>query len=158
MKKGDVIFCFIWIFIAIWVAFQSIGLKLGQPSNPGPGLLPFFSSVVIGILAFILLFSLVFKGKGREETKEEGSRFGEQWIKAAYLLIGSSIYILVMWENLGYLISTIIFLFFLLKFVGSRSFIKSVLFSLTTTVISYLIFQVWLKCLLPEGLMKYLKY
>jgi len=154
MGKADVIVCFIWILMAAFVAFQSIRLGLGQWVDPGSGFLPFCLSIVLGLLAFILLISRVFKRKENHQTKNEAFRVGPQWKKALYLMVGSLIYVTILWETLGYLISTAIFLFFLLKFVGSQSSVRSVIISIVATVISYLIFQTWLQCMLPKGLLK----
>ena len=149
--KIDLITTFIWLIVALLVGMYSIKLDLGQLTDPGPGFLPFCASLALGILAAILLGSQLNK-KGREKVVP--FRCGPQWRKAVYFITGSFIYAFVFWEILGYLISTTILLVFLLRFVGAQSLKKSLIISLATAVISYLIFQSWLQCMLPKGVLK----
>lgn len=158
MRKDDVIVCLIWIILAMLIIFQSIRLKLGQLNYPGPGFLPFCSGLILGLLALILLIFQVSPKKGSYQTKIEGFQLGKKWTKAAYLMVSSFIYIFFFWENLGYLISTAIFLFFILKIVASQSLKRSALFSAATTIVSFIIFQTWLQCQLPKGLLKGLNF
>jgi putative tricarboxylic transport membrane protein len=161
MISFDLIPCIVWIILAAFVAFQSIRLNLGRLVDPGPGFLPFCSSVILGLLALFLLFSRLFKKRSRYQikaVKPEGFQLGQLWSKAAYLMAGSFIYVYIMWEKIGYLISTAVFLFFLLKFVGTQSFKRSLIVAIGGTIVSYLIFETWLQCMLPKGLLKSLNF
>jgi ABC-type xylose transport system permease subunit len=152
MKSSDLVPSVLWIILAGLVAFQSIRFNVGRVDNPGPGFLPFCSSVVLGVLAFVLLVSQVYKKK--EQRTMGGFKLGQLWMKAVFFLIGSFIYIIIIWEKIGYLIGTPFFLFFLLKFVGSQSFKRSTIISVISTIVSYLVFETWLCCMLPKGLLK----
>ena len=154
MKSSDITFSILWIILSSLAVFQSVRLNLGRIDNPGPGFLPFCCSVVLGLLAVILLISQVYKKKKSDPTKIEGFKLGQLWIKAAFFLSGSFIYIIIIWEKIGYLIGTPFFLFFLLKYVGSQSFKRSAIISVISTIVSYLIFEIWLQCMLPKGLLK----
>ena len=147
----DLITTFIWLILALLVAWRSFKLDLGQLTDPGPGFLPFCASLALGILAAVLLGSQLSR-KGKE--KIDPFRFGPQWRKAVYFITGSFLYGFVFWEILGYLISTTILLVFLLRYVGSQGLKRSLIISLATTLISYLVFQSWLQCMLPKGLLK----
>ena len=156
MKYSDLVPSILWIILAGLVAFQSIRLNVGRLDNPGPGFLPFCCSIVLGILAFMLLVSQVYKKK--EQSTMGGFKLGQLWMKAVFFLIGSFIYIIIIWEKIGYLIGTPFFLFFLLKFVGSQSFKRSTIISVISTIVSYLVFETWLCCMLPKGLLKGLNF
>lgn len=153
MKSSNLVPSILWIVLAGLVAFQSIRLDLGRVGNPGPGFLPFCCSVVLGVLASVLLVSQVHKRR-KEQSIIEGFKLGQLWMKAVFFLSGSFIYIVIIWERIGYLIGTPFFLFFLLKFVGSQSFKRSAIISIISTIVSYLIFQTWLCCMLPKGFLK----
>ena len=153
MKSSDLVPSILWIILAVLVAFQSIRLNVGRVDNPGPGFLPFCCSVVLGILASVLLVSQVYKKK-KEQSIMGGFKLGQLWMKAVFFLSGSFIYIIIIWERIGYLIGTPFFLFFLLKFVGSQSFKRSAIISIISTIVSYLVFETWLQCMLPKGLLK----
>lgn len=154
MDKGNLIACLVWIGLAGFAAILSVvRYKLGRMVDPGPGFLPFLSSLILGILAVIYWISQVW-GKREKPGQEEGFRLGLQWKKVAYLMGGSLVYMVVLWNNLGYLISTAILLFFLLKTLAEQSIIKSLIISVVTTIISYLIFERWLQVSLPKGIFK----
>jgi len=153
MKSSDLTFSSLWIVFAALAAFQSVRLNLGSLNNPGPGFLPFCSSVAIGILSFALLVSQVHKPK-KEQGIVGGFKLGQLWMKTVFFLSAAFIYMIIIWEKIGYLIGTPFLLFFLLKCVGSQSIKRSIIISMIATIISYLIFQTWLSCMLPKGLLK----
>ena len=149
--KADLIATMIWLVLAFGVALRSVKLDLGQLTDPGPGFLPFCASLVLGILAAVLLVSQLGR---RRNLEVDPFRVGPQWRKAAYFMAGSFVYGVVLWDTLGYMIGTAILLVFLLRFVGSQSLRRSLTISLAATLISYVVFQTWLQCMLPKGLLK----
>ncbi len=153
MKSPHLAFSLLWIVFAALAAFQSVRLNIGNLNSPGPGFLPFCSSVAIGILSFALLVSQVRKTK-KEQGNLGGFKLGRLWMKTVFFLSAAFIYMIIIWEKIGYLIGTPFLLFFLLKFVGSQSVKRSIIISMISTIISYLIFQTWLYCMLPKGLLK----
>ena len=152
--KGEVITGLIWIGLSALVAFESIKLELGQWSEPGPGFLPFLSSIFLGLFALIFLGRKVSKRVKKDPLPSKPFRLGPQWVKVAYLTGASFIYIFFLWDSIGYLIGTTVFLIFILKIVGLQPWKKSLLLSVVAVVVSYLIFQTWLQCLLPKGVLK----
>jgi hypothetical protein len=54
-KTGDILGSLILIFAGIMVIIGSIGLRLGTPTEPQPGFLPFVSAIILIILSLILL-------------------------------------------------------------------------------------------------------
>jgi putative tricarboxylic transport membrane protein len=54
-------------------------------------------------------------------------------------------------EYLGFLLSTFIFLAFLLKFIEPQRWTVAIFGSLLASVASYLIFEIWLQSQLPRG-------
>jgi hypothetical protein len=52
---------------------------------------------------------------------------------------------------LGYIIGTFLFMLFLFKGVETLKWKWSVITAIITVLASYLIFDIWLKCMLPLG-------
>jgi pilus assembly protein TadC len=50
---------------------------------------------------------------------------------------------------IGFAVSTAVFIFFLSRFLGKLSWGMSVVFAVITAVVSYYLFQVWLKIPMP---------
>jgi len=64
----------IWVLLGIVICAGSASLKLGDFRTPGPGFMPFFAGLSLGIFGFILMLSTLFsqeKAQG-DEAEEKG--------------------------------------------------------------------------------------
>jgi len=76
---------------------------------------------------------------------------GVEWNKVILILISLFIYGILL-PSLGYLITTFGLMFFLFGRIGrTRLWIQAVIASITSLV-TYIIFHVWLEVLLPKGI------
>ena len=57
-------------------------------------------------------------------------------------------------KNVGFFITTFLFLFVVLKYAERQGWRSTLLVGLITTVVSYLLFEYWLGVPLPLGFMK----
>ena len=135
------------------VGHKSIGIELGTPTSPGPGLMPFISALFLALLALIIFFtrSPVSDLKG-ETTSTLGVRIGLRALAIVSLIIGYVLFFKV----IGYLISSFILMIFLFRFAGNRRWISILSGSLLAAFLSYLLFGVILKLDLPKGVLLYL--
>jgi len=160
MKKHDLLGGLIWLILGIGLCIESIKLKLisGGFHIPGPGFMPFLAGVLLGILGFILIFSSASKGLRKdEEVKDEKILMKKDWknflIPFLNLLILFA-YVLLL-EPLGFLFSTFLFLFFLFKLSEPKKWLMPLVLSVSTVILSYLIFSVWLQCQFPRGIFRF---
>jgi putative tricarboxylic transport membrane protein len=140
---------FFFIMFAIAMTLQSIDLGLGTPTEQGPGFFPLLSALSIGILSLVYLVSQLLKGK---TAKKLQIKLGPHWQKAFCILALSFIYVSILWNRLGYIISTMLWLFFVLKLGGFRSWKNTLIITAAIVITSYLLFQKVGKSFLPEGL------
>jgi putative tricarboxylic transport membrane protein len=125
---------------------ESWSLKVGGLHNPGPGFLPFYTAILLGLLALISLLQTLKGAKGSASEIWGGIQFG----KLAILLGALFLYVFLL-DRLGFLLGTFLLLLVLFRIVEPYGW-KTVLFSsLLTTAGTYLFFVLLLESRLPRG-------
>ncbi len=152
MKSNDTVsslFC-----LGLGLLFLGGGLRMGiGPLNaPGPG---FFPVVIGGVLSS--LSAALLATAARRQGPSEKKRFWKQegsWAKILPSLL-SLVFYLAFLDFLGYLLTTSLFILFLLKFVGKKGWGASILMALIVSVSSYALFRMGLGVLLPRGFISF---
>ncbi len=148
MRRAEQIACLFWIVVSLVVCAGAIGLKLGTPSDPGPGFLPFGTGALMGILAFVHLMKV-----STASVKGESGEFLWQqvnWRRTISVILSVFVYALLL-PHLGYLIATFILMVILFSLYDRRRWAVAVPASLLVIGITYLVFHVWLKVQFPTG-------
>ena len=140
-----------WIFIGFAICLKSSYLKVGTLSRPGPGFMPFVAGGTVGVLGLVLLFSSFLTKKAERKQALPGRLKLQPLMMILLILIAYSVFLT--W--LGYMISTFLFMLSLLSFGAKKGrwWVMTGI-ALLATLISYLIFNVWLRCNFPEGILK----
>jgi putative tricarboxylic transport membrane protein len=145
MSKTD---HWIGLFFAIfstYICVESLRLGLGTFHRPGPGFMAFYCGIVLGVLSIILV-SLKFL-----RNPEEGPSWGK-WGKVIILVVAIFVFTLFL-EKIGFLLSTFLFIFFVLKVVERRRWRFSVGVALLVAMASYVVFDILLEAQLPAGVL-----
>ncbi len=137
-----------WFAIGLISIYGSIKLGLGALREPGSGFLSFLAGCFISLMAMIVFFQS-FRGQGVQ------GKLGALWadlrwrrpIAIGFLTLG---YVLAL-ERLGFLLSSFLLLFVILKGVEKLSWGKAIFIPVFTLGLSYLLFNVLLKETLPQG-------
>ncbi len=158
MKKNVRIDGLVWVVLGVLMCIGAIKLKLGSFGTPGPGFLPFLSGVLLGIFGLILSFPTPFARLGeKREAKNEEPSVAWNWnklINPFLALIILFIYILLL-EFLGFIFTTFICMLLLFKLSEPKKWLKPLILSASTSILSYLVFSVWLQCQFPKGPIKF---
>jgi putative tricarboxylic transport membrane protein len=132
------------IALGIVLAFLSWRLDLGDWRMPGPGAWPFFLGVALALIGGWLFF--------RPQPPIGKSFFSTpRWGRLAIGLGTLFGYVLIL-EPLGYILATALVLFVQLHWVENRRWTTSVLTAVLAAVISFWVFGLCLKVLLPAGI------
>jgi putative tricarboxylic transport membrane protein len=135
-----------FLLLSIYVGEVSfLRLDLGSLHKPGPGFMPFWSAIILGIF-MLLQDSLPHKAKEAGEKREK-----IHW-QAVFLAFASLLVCIFIFERLGYIISTLLFVGFLLKGIERKGWLSTILASVLMTLFSYCVFKVWLQADLPKGI------
>ena len=142
----------VWLLFGIIISWGSIRLKLGDFHNPGPGFLPFITGIIL-----ISLSLLVFLQSGRAGEKAGPKPFlinrQRAW-KATVTLIALLVYSIGM-DYLGFLVSTTLFLAFLMWAIEPQRWYIVIFGSLLASAASFTIFEILLKSPLPKGIFEF---
>ena len=139
-EKSSIIFTALGIFVIL----EARTMKLGDFSEPGPGLFP----LLLGIF-LVLLSAVLFNSKAEKATKPaEKPR-----LKNVYYVLGSLLFFVVGLKLFGYIVTTFLMFVCLLKFIGGKNWSFAASWSAIIAGISYLIFGKWLMVLFPGGML-----
>ena len=148
MKRYDQLMGLVLFSLGVGMTIEAIHLKLGQLARPGPGFMAFLIGVSVGLSGLILTLLATLKGK---ETNER-IWAGQNWRNLAAIVLALLSYV-VLFEYLGFLLITFLFIFFLCKLTSKepRKWSGAIVFSVIVVLFCYLIFCLWLKISLPKG-------
>ena len=155
MGRHDRMGGLIWLILGIGIVIGSIKLNLGNLHKPGPGFMPFLSGALLVILGLILLiYTFISKGSWEEKVKLKKIREKGNWKIFLLTLVALFAYAILL-EPLGFIFSTFLFLFSTFKITEPKKWLAPFVFSVSTIVLSYFIFSVWLKCQFPKGILRF---
>ena len=128
---------------------------VGSFKTPGGGFLPFWGGLFLITLSGVHLLSQ-WKPK---IVVEEKALLRQSHRKRLILTVLSLLAYGLLLKQLGFLLTTLLFITFLLRFITPRKWQVVVGFSMLTTLFVYALFVLWLGASLPEGILSdYLPY
>ncbi len=155
MGRADRISGAFWLCFSVLVIIESYRLGLGTLHQPGPGFLFFWVNIALGIMSLIVLIRAC---AGKKDEDRDSALFGGQnTLKIILVLISLFLYAIFM-ESLGFVVVTLLLFVFLLGLIEKKRWLFTLSVSVAVTAISYLIFEIWLKTMLPGGMLGYLGF
>jgi hypothetical protein len=148
MGKNDVVTGFVLFVFGVAVFIGSMSYQWGSLQEPGPGFLPRLASAILILLAlFIIGGSLMKRGKISAQnffpTRDAPTRVA--------IAVGAFFAFRLLFPILGLAPTTFLFFLLITRLLGHHSWGTSFIFSLLTTALSYLLFQVWLDIPMPKS-------
>ena len=143
-----------WVALGVVVCFLGWRIKIGAFSAPGPGffaLIAGLSLIIIGTLMLLLKTASKPEGGVHPAANRETLKsafFKRRLIATMALLVGYALFLNV----LGYLVCTCVVMWGLFYDWGKNRLVNALFASLATTVVTYLIFETWLRTQLPRGI------
>ncbi len=158
MKKFFQVDGLIWVLLGIALCIGSIKLQLGTFHVPGPGFLPLLTGASLGIFGLVLMVSKVLAGERGEEHRQKGAGWVRwSWRRSCTPMLTGMILLayIALLEPLGFLLTTFVCLLLLFKLSEPNRWLMPLLLSSITSVVSYLLFSIWLQCQFPKGVLKF---
>ena len=128
---------------ALLVIWESRRLPLGTFHQPGPAFIPILLSVLLLMLAVFLVLA-------SRNAPLLSSIHWTEWRHAAAIFAASVFSVFAM-ERLGYRLTVVLVLLFLVKLVEKRGWLLSLMFAFALSFGSFLLFYTFLRVPLPEG-------
>lgn len=148
MDKWDFAGCAVWLILSIFVLVASLRLGVGALRSPGPGFIPFWTSIGLAFFTCIRLgFNLTEKTQTvhRENTAKDSNSLNNLIVIAAL-----TIYCLA-FEKVGYLLATFGLMIVLFR-LGKIKPWTIIIGSLVASLSSYGLFAYFLGTPLPRGI------
>jgi len=147
VKTDDRLSSLFWLFVAVYACIGAIRMGLGSLRNPGMGLMPFGTSILLGALSLVVLLRGIFK---TNEGKGQPGSSHALWTRVLPILIALVLYTKLM-PVVGYLIGTFLLMAFMFWIVERNKVGWMLFLSFVTTGITYYAFSKWLNLQFPSG-------
>jgi hypothetical protein len=144
-NKGDVVGSLFLFLLGIGAVIGAIRLQVGSPTEPQPGFFPF-----LGGISLIVLSSIIFL-KGWIGQSENKVAFGEVGRPALLLVVMFALVVVL--DNVGYVIGTFIASGLILRILKVKSWRVLLLTSLCLSIGTYILFDKLLGIDLPVGIL-----
>ena len=151
MRKSYLVNDLVLILFSSFICIGSLRLKqgIGTLQEPGPGFMPFFAGMILGLLSLVDFISQ-WRSKEDPQGENAGIWAGIRWTKLLLAVSFLFLYTALM-DRLGFSLSTILYLLAFYRLAGVESWRTNVLISIGTTAIFYVGFKMGLECQLPRG-------
>jgi putative tricarboxylic transport membrane protein len=150
MSKKDFRSSLIWLVFSIGVCIESYRLGMATLRNPGPGLYPFGIGLIMAIISLIVLFSSILGEKGTGSAEEPEEKVNKRDLILVVILL--FLYAVIL-ERLGFVLSTLFFIIFILTIIEKKRWYTAISFAVLATVMIYAVFNLWLDSNLPRGIL-----
>lgn len=143
-----------WVVIGGMICILAFQYGLGSFRAPAPGFVAFLTGILIGGVGAVMILSKRFSmGRVKGATRGAGQGISVvPWSRLAYTMMFLIAYAILM-DPLGYIVSTFLAMFGLFFDWEKKNWFWSAFFSITVSLVSYLVFEVWLHCQLPRGIL-----
>jgi len=148
MKQNDVIAGGIFIALGIFIFTQTISYPSPEKGHPGPGLFP----NILAILFIGFGSTLIFKARKPLSKDEMEIASGPKRVSNALFVLGIVALYVVLVNSVGFLITSAVLLFVLMKKLGV-TLLKSAVASIVITLFINLMFSKILRVPLPIGIL-----
>ena len=150
MRIKDIISSLFWAAMGIGICCGGYDLGLGSLNDPGGGFMFFW----VGVIMFGLSCSIFIRAAKEKAVVGEVTSVwaGISLTKIAAVLVALFIYAYLL-TPLGFIPTTILLLIFLFKAVEPQRWSWAIIGAVISTLVAYSVFQLWLQCQLPPGLL-----
>jgi len=148
MRRHDLLSSTLWFCAGLFITLYAPQFDLGTASAPGSGFMSFLAGMIMCIFSAVTFGQAYFSQDRKSEKLWENVQFQKLIVVVFSLLIYT--YFL---DVVGFLICTFLLILFLIRFVGSESWLKSIIGAILTSSLCYLLFDKWLQASLPRGVL-----
>lgn len=149
MRKGDRVFGLICLGLSFWLILESRKYDYMTTYTPGPGFLPFWLGVCLGLLSLSLFLNTLLRKAGEEDEKKR--LLGKKPLfRVGFILLFTGAFIFSM-TILGFTSTVFLFVSLLLLMLEGYGIFKSLAYGIGFSGSVFLVFRYWLEVDLPKG-------
>jgi uncharacterized membrane protein YfcA len=149
MRRGDRVLGFICLALSLWLILESTKYDYVTRFTPGPGFLPFWLGILLGLLSLYLILDTFRRKKTQEEEK---SRLpGKKVLLRVGLIIFFVAAFAFFMNSLGFVVTVFLSVALILLVLEGYGILKSLSYGIFFSFSIFLIFRYWLEVDLPKG-------
>jgi len=133
--------------VGAFFALYACTIEIGAWNEPGPGFLPFWGGMILVMMSLSLLVRTWKRvGLVRPSFFPES----DSWKRVTATFVALTAYNLI-FDFLGFTVTTFLFIGFLVKFIFPQSWLRSLIVAAAAAIIARLLFVSFLQTQLPQG-------
>lgn len=152
MKKLDYISGLVLLGFAVVLLFAARKLPLIGEFGPSSGFFPTILSGVLALVSLMIIIRAWWQNRHVKTPQETPKILGPEK-KKYFLYLGLVFAFSLFFAKLGYTLSMVLFLGFILKYVEKQSWKTTFGIIIVSGLVSYILFSKFLSVPLPEGLL-----
>lgn len=149
MRKSVTITAILFLVLALGAFIEARKLPFGRISAPQAGFFPLILSVLLAITSLLVLVEAL---KGQDEAAVVSERLSR---KSISLALGALFAYALLFESLGYLVTTFLFVAFLMRAVDREKWGLAIAVAFSASFLSYVLFGLLLHTPLPGGFLPF---
>ena len=149
MRRRELAAAAVLLAFGLFALTQARGLRFGSIVSPGPGFFPLGLAAALSLVSLGLLVTALRPQPGTAQRSSGPGVAGR--LKVIGTLAGLLVYALAL-ESLGFLLATFALLLFFLMALQRQRWLVAMGGALATSLVTHLVFKVWLGVNLPAGL------
>jgi putative tricarboxylic transport membrane protein len=138
-----------FLTVGAFFSLYASTIEIGAWNEPGPGFLPFWSGIVLVVMSLSLL-AKTWKHTGF--VRPSFFPVGDSWKRVSATFVALIAYNLV-FDILGFTLTTFVFVGFLVKFIFPQSWLRSLVVAVSAAILARLLFVDFLQTQLPKGVL-----
>ncbi|RJR46822.1 MAG: tripartite tricarboxylate transporter TctB family protein [Desulfobacteraceae bacterium] len=149
-RKRDLVSSLLWFVVAAVFCTGAVRHGVFERGAPGPGFFPFLAGLMLILPASLLFIFRMAEKKGKGEQESPLPFFPEKssWKRLVHVA-GCLVFYSIALEYLGFLVTTFLFMIFLLR-IEPRGWTATLATGILATLSSYTLFEILLKVQLPR--------
>lgn len=150
MKKADIGTGIGLIIFSTWIFWYASSYSKATIYYYGPNFFPQALAIAMGICAIILILNAI-----KDKSMERSDRIELKGFIRMVIAIAICIGYLFLMQVIGFAMSTCVFLYVLMMFIGQQGLMKRISSSIAVSLIAWAIFHYFLVIPLPTGIFAY---
>lgn len=148
MKRADIVAGILGLCLSLVIFYLTASFPEDQVVRVGPAFFPRLLAAGLGIFSAILLVSAFLK---TNQTTASGFSLKDPGIRRGIVSVAATVLYCYLFEYLGFITLTIIYLIFLMLLLKERHYLQIASTSIGVTIAVFFIFKVLLNITLPMG-------
>lgn len=142
--------------ISVFLIFLAICYLVMSFQLPSYEYVPVDSDLVpIGLGFLLLILSIVLYFTSDQKKENDDDHLSKSELKIVLVVIGFIFLFIFFLEIIGFIITTVLFLFFCSLFLGFKKHLVNAIVSLSVPILIYLLFDSFLQVQLPTGILPF---